>query len=252
MTFVSLLGCRRAIAVSRYARRHLALLGFLQRKVAVVHHGVDPIFSPGAADDDKPPFLLAVADIYIQKNLHRLIDALVRVRRRVPEIRLLIAGRRIDDEYFREIEKVIDRHALRDHVLFLGERPATELVTLYRSCAAFVFPSTIETFGNPLAEAMACGAPIASSDTAAMPEVVGDAALLFNPLDPAEMADCICRILLDKALARSLAARGLARVTRFSWERTARLTADVLVSAARAGAVACPTDRDPISRLPRD
>ena len=248
MTFVSLVGCRRAIAVSEYTRNNLAHAAALRRKVTVVHHGVDPVFRPGAAVADGPPFLLAVADIYVQKNLHTLIEALARVREQMPEIKLRIAGRRIDDDYFHEIEKSVDRHALREHVIFLGERTADELVTLYRSCAAFVFPSTVETFGNPLAEAMACGAPIVSSNTAAMPEVVGDAALLFDPLDVADMADRILQVLRDRALARSLAERGIARARQFSWERTAQLTADVLVSTARHTMIARTVDGGAISR----
>ena len=81
-----------------------------------------------------------------------------------------------------------------------------------------------------------------------MPEVVGDAALLFDPLDAAAMADRILQVLRDRALARSLAERGIARARRFSWERTAQLTADVLVSTARPTTIARTVDGGAISR----
>lgn len=253
LTAVSLIGCRRAIAVSDYARRHLThrLGARIRRKTVVVHHGVDPMFSPGPVADAETaadePFLLAVADLYVQKNLHTLIAALARVRVRHPGIRLKIAGRRIDEGYFSILEAAIAHHGLQDCVIFLGERPPSELVQLYRNCTVFVFPSTVETFGNPLAEAMACGAPIVSSNAAAMPEVVGDAALQFDPLGEADMADRILQVLEDKALAATLARRGVARAARFTWERAAAATAQVLVDAAgRNRAPATATRPEPL------
>ncbi len=190
ITIVSLLFCRRAIAVSNYARHALSFgLGrWLGKKVAVVHHGVNPRFSPGDKTPGTTPFLLAVGDIYIQKNLHTLFEALPLVRKSFPDIEVRIGGRRIDEDYFRRLEGLIERYGLRDVVIFLGEQTTDQLITLYRDCSVFVLPSTVETFGNPLVEAMASGAPIASSRTTAMPEIVGDAAILFDPFDAADIA----------------------------------------------------------------
>jgi glycosyltransferase involved in cell wall biosynthesis len=101
----------------------------------------------------------------------------------------------------------------------------------------FVFPSTIETFGHPLVEAMASGAPVASSNRTAMPEILGDAGQYFDPLDAAGMADAIVRIIEEPGLADALGERGRRQAKRFSWRRSARLTADVLVAVA-AGAAA--------------
>lgn len=235
MTAISLVSSRRAIAVSDYARRTLTfhLPRRILRRVQIVHHGIDQAFTPGPASIGGRRFLLVVADIYVQKNLHTLIAALARIRSENPEILLRIAGQRLDHGYFHTLEKAIAENGLENNVEFLGYRGAPELIELYRSCAAFVFPSTAETFGNPLAEAMACGAPIASSNAAAMPEVAGDAAVFFDPLDSAAMAEAILRILRDAEFARLLSARGLARARQFSWELTAQRTADVLIEAAR-------------------
>jgi glycosyltransferase involved in cell wall biosynthesis len=99
--------------------------------------------------------------------------------------------------------------------------PHKELVSLMRRASALVFPSLYEGFGLPPLEAMACGCPVACSDAAALPEVVGDAARLFDPHDPAAIADAVREVLDDPA---PWTERGLARAARFSWDETARLT----------------------------
>ncbi|MEX2642209.1 MAG: glycosyltransferase, partial [Acetobacterales bacterium] len=174
MTFLSLVFCRRAIAVSGYARRSLARLPALARKTVVVHHGVDDLFRGGPAGR-REDFLLAVADLYVQKNLLALIDAVALLRQRRPDVRLRIAGAPVDPGYAASVRARIAEHRLDEAVTLLGTQPKERLAELYRRCAVFVFPSTVETFGQPLAEAMASGAPIACADAAAMPEVLGDA-----------------------------------------------------------------------------
>ena len=157
------------------------------------------------------------------------------IREEFPEIRLKIAGRRNDVGYYEELKKLIDDSQLEECVSFLGEKSVLDLIELYRNCSVFVFPSTVETFGNPLAEAMACGAPIAASNAAAMPEVVGDTAQLFDPLDSNDMARQILRYLKDPEFAQSMGARGRERSKMFSWPETARKTSDVLFTSAGNG-----------------
>ena len=230
MTAVSLLGCRRAIAVSEYARASLTrrLPEGVRGRVDVIHHGVDPIYSPPPEGQAREDFLLAVADLYVQKNLHGLLLAVDELRRDFPAIRLRIAGSPVDPDYAERISAMVARRGLGGHVRFLGHVPAAELAEHYRRCAVFVFPSLVETFGNPLVEAMASGAPIVSADAAAMPEVLGDAALYFDPRDPHAMAESIASALGDDGLRRRLGKRALARARRFSWPETAHRTADVI------------------------
>ena len=234
MTALSLLSARRAIAVSRYARRALTF-GFgraLGKRVAVIHHGVNPIFTPGPVEARDSRRILVVADIYIQKNLHNLLAALARVRDAVPEVQLTIAGETQDVPYHRELLDQVAALGLEGQVTFLGGQPASALAGLYRSCAFLVFPSTVETFGNPLVEAMASGTPIASSSTAAMPEILGEAALFFDPLDPDDMADKMIALLTDAELRRQFGERGLARAEMYSWRRAAAETGAALREAA--------------------
>ncbi len=229
MTGLSLLTCRQAIAVSDYARSALTFgMGNLfRKKVSVIHHGVRKIFSP-AEGVNREDYLLTVSDIYVQKNLHTLVAALAVVRQEHPSLKLKIAGKANDKGYESEVRSAMHRMGLDDAVEFLGEKSTEDLVDLYRSCALFVFPSTVETFGNPLVEAMSCGAPIASSDTAAMPEILGGAAHFFDPLDVPEMANCISDLLKDQTACRDLSARSVAQSRKYSWQETARKTSAVI------------------------
>ena len=101
---------------------------------------------------------------------------------------------------------------------------AEEVVSLYRRAAALVFPSLYEGFGQPPLEAMACGCPVACSNAASLPEVVGDAARLFDANDPRAIADAVRDVLADPDEWRR---RGLERSAQFTWERTALAHEDV-------------------------
>ncbi len=231
MTALSLLTCRRAIAVSDYARKALTFgLGeSFQKKVTVIHHGVSEKFQPNS-NVMRQNYLLAVSDIYIQKNLHTLIQALVDIREKFPSIVLKIAGKAIDEGYLQELYQALDQTGLRDAVEFLGEQNADKLLVLYQECKLFVFPSTVETFGNPLVEAMACATPIISSNTAAMPEVLGEAGRYFDPLDVKDMADKIIALLEDDAARVELGERAFQRAHQFSRKTTTDKTAEVIKS----------------------
>jgi glycosyltransferase involved in cell wall biosynthesis len=248
-TAISLVTCRRAIAVSRYAMRSASagLLRLVGGRISIIPHGVNTMFSARGADEPREDFLLAVSDIYVQKNMHNLLLAVARVKASHPDVLLRIAGRPIDQAYFESLQQAVIREGLERNVAFLGHVAPKDLVALYRRCALFVFPSSVETFGNPLVEAMACGAPIACADAAAMPEVVGDAAILFDPADPGDMADKIARVIDDRALADALGKRGLDRARLYSWDRTARLTADVLIDAAGRSTAGRATPADAIA-----
>lgn len=228
-TWASLMRCQRAIAVSEYARRKIA--GPLGRRITVVPHGVGEIFRPGP--EPRESFLLAVADIYPQKNLHTLIEAFAVLKAARPALELVVAGRRVDEGYAQSLERRIAALGLGSAVRFAGVVAPDALAALYRRCAVFIFPSTIETFGNPLLEAMASGTPVACSRAAAMPEVLGDAGVYFDPDDAADIARAAASLLDDAALREACVARGIARAKSFSWASTAARTAAILREAAR-------------------
>jgi glycosyltransferase involved in cell wall biosynthesis len=232
MTALSLGIARGAIAVSQYVAQTSTTGWLTQRQPAVIHHGVADSFSPIARRPSNAPFVLAVGDLYVQKNLHRLIEAMAVIRAEHPDVTLRIAGEAIDADYAAELRRLVAKLDLMDVVVFLGRCDSAALIKLYRDCAVFVFPSTEESFGMPLVEAMACGAPVVASRSAATPEIAGDAALLCDPEDPGEMARAILRVLDDSGLGDTLRDRALQRARAFSWPDCARRTADVLRAAA--------------------
>ncbi len=229
-TMLSLLTCRRSIAVSEYARDlgGGVFMNFVKRRIRVIPHGVDRVYAPRRADEERGRFLLAVSDIYVQKNFLNLIKALAVLRGRFPDIQLRIAGEPVDQEYYDALLRLIEAEGLGDCVEFLGHVPPAELRDLYCTCAAFIFPSTVETFGNPLVEAMACGAPIASSKSTAMPEVLGDAGVYFDPGRVDEIADSIASLLNDSGLCDELSDKARNRSARFTWEQTKAQTLEAL------------------------
>jgi glycosyltransferase involved in cell wall biosynthesis len=233
-TFLSLLVSKKAITVSEYARKAASgsLIGLFGNRFTVVHHGVSEVFSPLENNDKRENFLLAVSDLYVQKNFKNLISALARLKVDHPGLILKIAGRPIDDDYFQDLKKAVSENNLDGDIQFLGGVTPGELVKLYQRCGVFVFSSTVETFGNPLVEAMACGAPIACSNTAAMPEVVGDAAEFFDPGNVENMAVVISRLLEDEDLRQDLSQKALKRAKAFSWQKTADKTLAVIKEAA--------------------
>jgi alpha-1,3-rhamnosyl/mannosyltransferase len=127
-------------------------------------------------------------------------------------------------EYENELRSLAENLGVADRVRFPAWVSDAELEALYASATCFVLPSLIEGFGLPVLEAMARGVPVACSDRPALPEVVGDAALLFDPTDQAAVTDAVRRLLTDKELRESLSARGLERARQFSWRRTAEAT----------------------------
>jgi glycosyltransferase involved in cell wall biosynthesis len=234
-TIFSLARAKAAIAVSEYASISATggMQGIFARKMRVVSHGVNPVFKPSPFGERKNSEILVVSDIYVQKNLHTLIEALSIIVKNYPKIRLRIAGAPVDPIYFKRIEAQIESAELTNHITFNGNLNQDALLKRYQTCALFVFPSTVETFGNPLVEAMACGAPIACSNTAAMPEVAGEAAEYFDPYDADDMARVISGLLQNDARREELSGIGIERAKMYSWEETARKTADVLIDAAR-------------------
>jgi glycosyltransferase involved in cell wall biosynthesis len=116
--------------------------------------------------------------------------------------------------------KLIQRHHLTSAVHFVGVVPEEKLPSLYRGAEALVFASLYEGFGLPVLEAMACGTPVITSNTTAMPEIAGDAALPVDPTSVEQIAHAMDRIVSDEPMRRQLREKGLARAAQFSWNTT--------------------------------
>jgi len=125
---------------------------------------------------------------------------------------------------FADMRQIVRACGLEDRTVCAGRQSVADLRLLYSHADLFVFPSLYEGFGMPVLEAMACGAPVITSNVTSLPEVVGDAAVLVNPEDPEELAEAILRVLENQTLREGLRAKGFERVRQFTWERAARRT----------------------------
>lgn len=171
---------------------------------------------------DGHPYLLYVGTLEPGKNVQRIIEAFDAVAGQFPDHLLALVGDR--GWLFEGIFQAAECSPFRDRIRFLGHRPDDEVVDLFRFCDAFVYPSLYEGFGLPPLEAMACGAPVITSNSSSVPEVVGDAAVMVDPTSVKEIASAMRRVLSDSALRKDLSIRGLERATLFSWQKAARET----------------------------
>ena len=128
------------------------------------------------------------------------------------------------------------RVGLQSAVVFPGHVPPEDLRALYSACAMFVFPSLYEGFGMPVLEAMACGAPVLCSNSSALPEVAGGAAILVEPTSVEEISAAMAKVLSNKDVRDELRRAGLARAKTFTWERAARELLGVYAGLARDAA----------------
>jgi alpha-1,3-rhamnosyl/mannosyltransferase len=172
------------------------------------------------------PLLLYVGAINPHKNLETLLRALAELRRYgLPRWHLAIVGEYLQDSNLgchREITALRHELGLDDSVTLTGFVSDAELVLLYNTAHALVLPSLDEGFGLPVVEAMACGLPVAVSARGALPGLVGDAGLSFDPLDKSDITQTTARLLQDEDLRRTLGERGMARARAFSWSQSAQ------------------------------
>ena len=221
----------RIIAISQRTRDDLIeLLGARPDRIDVVPNGLGIVqrATPLPEADTRERFDLGARHVVLSlsakrphKNLLTLIGALALIpaeRRPV----LVLPGYPTDHE--QALRERVSELGLDADVRFPAWISGPELEGLWAVARAFVFPSLYEGFGLPVLEAMARGVPVACSNASVMPEVAGDAALMFEPLDEHAIAAALSRVLEDQALRESLSSRGRERVLGFTWQRTAHLT----------------------------
>jgi len=168
------------------------------------------------------PFVLFVSSLWAYKNCHGLLRAFAAARQELDGRQLVVVGSGRDEEYTAGLHALAGELGIAEDVVWVGGVPLEETVHFYRAADVFVYPSFNETFGLPLLEAMACGCPVVTSNTSAMPETTGGAALLADPKDPESIAAAMV-----EACGREgdrLRSAGLARAKKFTWAETAQRT----------------------------
>jgi glycosyltransferase involved in cell wall biosynthesis len=193
-----------------------------QGRIRVVPLGADDRCYALAAERRPEPFLLAVSTLHPHKNLDRLLRAFAMFRASQPQFRLVVTG--IHGFATRELLRLRDELGLGEAVDFPGWIPREDLYGLYARAWAFVYPSTFEGFGLPVAEALAAGVPCACSAVEPVATIAGDAALLFPPDDISALAAALERVTCDRDLRLRLAAAGPVQAARYSWRATAEQT----------------------------
>lgn len=199
-----------------------------ESKVKVIYLGVEERFKKAApVEPDKLresnidfPYILNVGVIEPRKNLAGLVEAfcLLKESKKIPH-HLVVAGG--EGCFYREVISQIDKSKYREQIHLLGYTPDEELPALYAAADVFVYPSFYEGFGLPVAEAMACGTPVVTSNSTSLPEVASGAAHLVDPANSEEIAWGIEKILFDTAYARTLSEKGKERAKSFDWRKTA-------------------------------
>jgi glycosyltransferase involved in cell wall biosynthesis len=210
------------------------------RKLKLIYEAVDhDLFKPGDPGAARAhvqkhgvtkPFVLFVSSLWQYKNCHGLLRAWALARGELGDRQLVIVGAGRDEQYLASLHSLAAELGIAGDLVFVGGVPLEETVRFYQAADAFVYPSFNETFGLPILEAMACGCPVVTSDTSAMPETAGGAAVLSDPRDPASIA----RAIVEAAGPGRdrLRDEGLRRARQFTWGATGSATLDVYREAA--------------------
>ena len=239
-THFSARAAQRVVVDSQATRNDLvSCYGIDSRKVVVAYpagsEGFAPVTDQGTLDavrrryDTGLCYFLHVGTLQPRKNLSTLIRALASLVEDGAiggDVRLVLAGK--PGWLSREILELASTSSVRDRLVLTGYVPSEDLPALLSGALAYVLPSWYEGFGLPVLEAMACDTPVICSNVSSLPEVAGDAALLFDPKDGSALAEAMRRIYQDAALGQELVARGGRRVRAFSWRRCAEKVLEAL------------------------
>ena len=227
----------KIIAVSHFAAKEIQeLYGIPAGKIRIIHHGVSAEFFP-EKDEEKlltlrrryhlplAPYILFVGGAEPRKNHSAVFQSFAHCPHLSNTHKVIAVGS--EHSRWGHLQETSRSLGISDSIFCIGRIPQEDLRLLYSHADVFVFPSLYEGFGFPSLEAMACGAPVVTSNTTALPEVAGDAAILIDPANDEELGQAIVHVLEDSAIAESLQAKGLQRVKQFTWEQTACQTLHV-------------------------
>jgi len=224
------------IAVSQNTKRDVVRYASVEaKKIVVIYNGVDPEFRPGVTKGAErfnlpEKFILNVGGIDWRKNTELLFDAFAALVSEKPEYHLVMTGAIDTDPLYRRFIESMTERGLESKVKALGYVSKDELVALYNRAEVFFYPSIYEGFGLPVLEAMACGAPVISTNRSSIPEVADDAAVLLDPDKPEDFVEALSRLTGDEDKRRRLSEAGIKRAAMFTWDRCAEETYKTLAA----------------------
>ena len=212
---------------SEFVRQDIAKFAHItDKKITVTYEAATTLPRPSKPLPylEKKEFIMYLGRPMPHKNLWRLIQAFQTMQSKYPTLLLVLAGKK--DTAYQQIEDRIKREKIKN-IVFTDFVTDNELRWLYENCQVYIFPSLSEGFGLPALEAMAHGAPLVSTNATCSPEIYGEGAHYFDPLDLQDMANKISSVLDDKRLRAKLIDKGKKQAAKYSWERMARQTLDV-------------------------
>lgn len=237
-------GLRRAVhdadiflAISENTKKDMVrLTGVAPERIRVTPLAADPLFRPIPDEGgvlarhgiDKP-YVLYVGTLEPRKNIGVLLQAFAELKDK--ETLLVLAGAK--GWMYDQIFSLVTQLGIESRVKMLGYVENDDLPVLYTEAQVFVYPSLFEGFGLPVLEAMQCGAPVITTNVSSLPEVIGDAGITLSPDDMAGLAAALTRVLSEPELREEMRGKSLAQAARFSWHKTAQLTAEAYQSVLR-------------------
>lgn len=207
------------------------------QKIAIIPNAIGDDFLSAADDAEKAAairkkyslpekFILYVGTLQPRKNIPFLIEAFARLKKRLPEAKLVLVGNRKAHHVDMRLDEAIGRTHTGEDIIFPGFVDQEDLPAVIRSASVFAFPSLYEGFGIPLLEAMSQNVPVAASDIPCLREVGGEAAAYFDPADLASCEEKLYTLFIDQERKTALIGRGQERVRLFAWRESARLMLD--------------------------
>lgn len=200
----------------------------------VVHLGVGESFYPRDADEAREkirkkfnlpmPFILTLGTFEPRKNIRSIFKALSLIYEKIPHHFAIVGQKGWKNK---DVIRQMSASQFADRIHFLGYVSDEDIPDIYAAADMFIFPSLYEGFGFPLLEAMACGVPVIASNVSSIPEVVGQAAHLIDPLNPNEIAAAIIRVGSDQTYRSGLIQKGIEQAAQFRWDKTAQMTLDI-------------------------
>ncbi len=230
---------RKIIAVSNNTKKDiLNYFSVSPNKIEVTYEAVDIRAKPNHLLPEWiienygiiKPYILYVGNSYPHKNLERLVLAFKILKKRHPNLKLVLVGK--EDYFYRRLKKFVYENQAKD-VIFTGYVEDDDLPAVYREALAYVFPSLYEGFGLPPLEAMARRTPVIASKSSCIPEILGNAAEYFEGRAVSEMAEKIEAVITDKQRQAELIAAGEKQVQKYSWRKLAEQTLEIYLAAAK-------------------
>jgi glycosyltransferase involved in cell wall biosynthesis len=214
-------------------QRMVESFAHLKAEPAVIYHGIEwgaaernlqPAAEQLAELGIRQPYLLYVSHFHRYKNALALVEGFALVLAEHPEVTLVLVGEPSDKAYWQEVQREAARLGIAESVQMIPGLSREDLKEVYRGALAFVYPSLAENCPFALLEAMACGLPVASALATSLPEIAREAAVYFDPHNPAEIAEVLSHLIGDPSLREELSQKAVRRAQGFSWERAAQQT----------------------------